>query len=606
MQKRQYINLISFLFLILFCIVTLLVLKNSTSNNSGHYFFKKSGSESNLKDSVRVIEMNKIAYSKRLSDPQVTIDLADSALNLAKSINYIPGIAEAHRVMGIGYYYFRSTEFSIKHYMEALKYFNQLKDIRNQAKIYNNIGNLYRIYDHNKALAYYKKSLALAKSLKNDELTAGLYFNIATVYQRKRNYKESLIYFEKSIPIFTSRRDTSYMIMYLQNTGMAFFNLNDIDEAESRLIEAVYKAKMQDLPRIITGAYLILASIYIKKEDYPAAQKLITEGIQYSKILKDTYLEYDFIHTAYELESKRKNYQKALSYLKLVYKHDSLLLSKNQSENIGITSKHYLQQQKLQENKLTIAKQKYSETVFWWIITIIISFVMVLIILGFVRYFYLLKKRKIKELIIESKIAALEQKALQAMMNPHFLFNIMASIQYFINKKDNEAANQVLTGFAKLMRKHLEICMNSSISLEEEIEYLSLYLSLEKIRFADKMDYNIIVSPEIEADEITIPSMLIQPFIENAIWHGIMPKEQGGLIKVEFSCQNSDLLIRITDNGIGISNSKKSKTGGHISRGLELIQERVTLLNKLNKNQIQINQHQTGEFGTMVLISIPA
>jgi sensor histidine kinase YesM len=139
----------------------------------------------------------------------------------------------------------------------------------------------------------------------------------------------------------------------------------------------------------------------------------------------------------------------------------------------------------------------------------------------------------------------------------------------------------------------------------EEIEYLSLYLSLEKIRFTEKMEYNFTVGNNIDVEEIVLPPMLIQPFIENAIWHGIMPKDTGGRIDIDFTCENDVLLIKITDNGIGISNSIKNKISGHISRGLELIQERVDLINMLNNRDISIKKIQTGNSGTEIVIQIP-
>jgi LytS/YehU family sensor histidine kinase len=155
------------------------------------------------------------------------------------------------------------------------------------------------------------------------------------------------------------------------------------------------------------------------------------------------------------------------------------------------------------------------------------------------------------------------------------------------------------------MRKHLEICLKSVISLTEEIEYLSLYLALEKIRFNEKMDYTVNVQGHIDSEEITIPPMLIQPFIENAIWHGIIPKESKGLINLDFTLQDNELQIKIIDDGIGISNSKNKKSSSHISRGLELIQERVKLLNKLSVKKISIYETQTGKSGTEILITIP-
>ncbi|HQS51887.1 MAG: diguanylate cyclase, partial [Sphingobacteriales bacterium 39-40-5] len=184
--------------------------------------------------------------------------------------------------------------------------------------------------------------------------------------------------------------------------------------------------------------------------------------------------------------------------------------------------------------------------------------------------------------------------------------NVINTIQYFIGINESKAANQILTGFARLMRKHLEICLKNNITLFEEIQYLNLYLSLEKIRFAEKMSYSINIDDAIDAEEIIIPSLLIQPFIENAMWHGLLPKEDGGWIQINFIRIDNLLSIKILDNGIGISNSSKSKAPSqHTSRGLELIHERVHLLNKINKTSIHITQTQTGEAGTEVIITIP-
>lgn len=606
MKKSFIIPVASFILLIIFTLGSIsFLMKEWPITIPLKKYFWKPAIESNLSDSVKVKQLNKAAFALRLTDPSKTLELAESSLNLSKKINYAPGIAEAHRVKGIGYYYLNNTELAVKNYIEALKYFKQIKDIKNEARVYNNIGNLYKEINYEKALFYYNKALYLSKDLRDDELNAGLYFSISNIYTLKKDFNKSLKYLEISNQIFQNRKDTTYMIMYLQNSGMVYYHLNDYQTAKKRLFKAIEKAKKYYLYKVLIGSNLTLVTIFFKEKNYSAAEKSIEEGIKYSVVLGDTTLKNYFLYKAFENESLQKNYQKALKYLTLVYKHDSLLLSQNQSDNIGKTSSHYLQQQKIQENELTIAKQKYRETLYWWVITIIISILLLTAVIGLCIYFFLQKKRKKEELQIRNTITVLEQKALQAMMNPHFVFNVMNSIQYFISREESQEANQILSGFARLMRKHLEICLNSSITLHEEINYLRLYLSLEKIRFSEKMDYTITADPEMDADDIFIPSMLIQPFIENAIWHGIMPKDGGGLIKLDFRCNNNELRISIMDNGIGISNSKKTKTTGHISRGLELIHERVNLLNKLHKRNIYISQVQTGDSGTEVLITIP-
>lgn len=216
------------------------------------------------------------------------------------------------------------------------------------------------------------------------------------------------------------------------------------------------------------------------------------------------------------------------------------------------------------------------------------------------------KNKEQEQLLLKNKILMLEQQALQAMMNPHFVFNVMNSIQHYINTQNTSSANKVLTGFAKLIRKNLEICTKSYISLEEEIAYLNLYLSLEKNRFGDRFLYQITVDQQLDKEETQIPSMLLQPYLENAIWHGIMPKEQGGQVKLEIIRKDDEYLwIKIIDDGIGITNSLSTKKTSHQSKGMSLTQERINLLNKIEAKPIQLFIEQNGKSGTTVTILVP-
>ncbi|NTE01384.1 diguanylate cyclase [Agrobacterium tumefaciens] len=267
--------------------------------------------------------------------------------------------------------------------------------------------------------------------------------------------------------------------------------------------------------------------------------------------------------------------------------------AKNQSGNWGPSA------------KISFTIKKY----FWqslWFLSILI------LLVAYIFYkvaVYITRKQKDKEqaqLLIKNKVLMLEQQALQAMMNPHFVFNVMNSIQHYINTQNTASANKVLTGFARLIRKNLEICTKSYISLTEELEYLNLYLKLEKNRFGDKLQYTISIDEEIDQEETFIPSMLLQPYVENAIWHGIMPKETQGLIQINIKLLDDAYLnIEIIDDGIGIENSLKNKKDDHISKGMQLTRERLNLLGQIEAKPIHLNVSQNATNGTTVSISVP-
>jgi hypothetical protein len=216
----------------------------------------------------------------------------------------------------------------------------------------------------------------------------------------------------------------------------------------------------------------------------------------------------------------------------------------------------------------------------------------VLVVVLSVRY--LVKeqgKYREEELRIENQIINLEQQALLAMMNPHFIFNVMNSIQHYINTNNAQEANEYLTNFAQLIRMNLDISSKQYIPLEEEITYLELYLSLEKLRFGDRLSYSITVAPDIDTDDILVPVMLLQPFIENALWHGILPKQGAGTITISISKLPDNLLsIIITDDGIGMpaDMNENAQRKSHTSKGMKMTEQRMILLQKIAHRSLSL------------------
>ena len=193
--------------------------------------------------------------------------------------------------------------------------------------------------------------------------------------------------------------------------------------------------------------------------------------------------------------------------------------------------------------------------------------------------------RQEEERLLVRKMSEMEHMALQSQMNPHFIFNCLNSIQQYIFDQDIFSANKYITGFSKLIRATLHNSSQSFISLASEISYLSNYLSLEKLRFKDKMDYSIVVAPEIDPEIVLVPPMLIQPYVENSMRHGLRHKTKGkGYIWIQMELSSTHLTIRIEDNGIGREKASRYKTVEHIeyqSKGMSLTAERIGLMNSL-------------------------
>jgi ligand-binding sensor domain-containing protein len=254
-------------------------------------------------------------------------------------------------------------------------------------------------------------------------------------------------------------------------------------------------------------------------------------------------------------------------------------------------------------NKLLTEKIWFRVTLFLLILSLIYSYYNIRI--------NKLKKAAIEKDAINEKVNEMEQMALKAQMNPHFIFNCLNSIQEYVINSDVKGANKFISDFSKLIRSTLDNSSKKVISIEDEIKYLTNYLTLEQYRFENKFEFNIFTNKELNLADSYIPPMLLQPYLENAIRHGINNKKDGqGFIQINMQKVNKNLVCEIIDNGIGIEASKKLKGKTHIeyqSKGMELTAKRIQLLNKTINEEIvvKIEEITHQETGTKVTITIP-
>lgn len=247
----------------------------------------------------------------------------------------------------------------------------------------------------------------------------------------------------------------------------------------------------------------------------------------------------------------------------------------------------------------------YSQTT-WFRVLVLVMVVMIATII-----FYFIYRGKKQQLENRAKMSELRQQALNANMNPHFIFNALGSIQHFINTGKGQDANEYLSDFSKLIRMNLETNQQSEVSLEDELERLELYLKLEKLRFDDKLNYDIQIDAELNKYELMIPPMLLQPYVENALLHGILPSEHKGNLHIHISSlEGGYYQISIIDNGIGLHASQKRPRNGHKSMALAMNKERLQILEKQNGKKYSISikdlsADAENRRGTQVLLVLP-
>lgn len=219
-------------------------------------------------------------------------------------------------------------------------------------------------------------------------------------------------------------------------------------------------------------------------------------------------------------------------------------------------------------------------------------------------------RRQVKRrLTLQKEVAEYEQKALHLQMNPHFVFNCLGAISSFIVQNGTDSALKYLSKFSKLMRLTLEYSKGSLIPIDKEIESLRNYLELEQLRFNHKFSFGIVCSEAVEFN-MGIPPLLIQPFVENAILHGVVPKEGDGHIEVNFDVENDQLVCRISDDGIGLTKSleiKEKSVTAHKSMALEITRKRLEIMESTTARsaQIDISEPKTNHGGTRVTLRLP-
>lgn len=344
----------------------------------------------------------------------------------------------------------------------------------------------------------------------------------------------------------------------------------------------------------------------------------------YSDTLFSIPNNYSLFQLCFDILVFKDNSEKTLVYKLFgedgsVYKEDTV--SGANIDLAGLQSGSYTLEVKALGSNRKLSKKKYVipfiivaafyET--WWFYLILI------LCLGFLITLFLsvtikrIRKKEEEKTNINKMLAEYQLTALQAQMNPHFIFNAINSIQGYILNKDIQQAYDYLAKFGKLIRMVLHNSQEKTIVLKNEISLIELYLELEKLRFNNSFEVDVIIDSNVNLYEIQIPTMLIQPYIENAIWHGLMnlPEGKKGKLKINFKCKDEMLLIDIEDNGIGRDAAKEfNKFKTHHSVGMKLTEQRLVMINQIQqfeKAKVLITDlyELNKPIGTKVEIAIP-
>jgi tetratricopeptide (TPR) repeat protein len=549
-------------------------------------------------------------FYQQLNDNTKVIESYLEAMNIATENGRFDLLATVSNYLGL-YFLTISDYANAKNYLSKALLYSKMSNMPDCIGLANcAMADYYSAVKQNQgALDYYRKSLRILSSADEKGKLTTCYIHLGNHYFNSGQHDSALVYYEKALTLDLLLNNVIDQSTIYTSLAHVYQHWNQLDKT-LKYQKMALKLR-QDFGHIslIGSSYTNIGTVYSLLKDYPKALYYYNQGL---KIARETHRT-DYIIFSYQriyaLYYSKKDYQKAIKFNLLIRAiNDSMLKNESQQKYAEFQYK-YENEKKLQnidfltkENE--IQKLSLKQTRFK--IYVMAATLALLAVIGFLLYYQSKLKARHRQM-------DLEQKLLRSQMNPHFIFNALIAIQSFIFKNESSEAAHYITSFARLIRLVLSNSREEFVTLQREIDTLSNYLSLQKMRFENKFDYSLVVDPSLETELISIPPMLAQPFVESAIEQGVTEIGWPGMIVINISETGNNILIEVQDNGLGrlkdnAGNEKSGKSRESIDT--RITGERIANLNRKYKRKIQLHisdllDENMNPSGTKVMIIIP-
>jgi tetratricopeptide (TPR) repeat protein len=509
--------------------------------------------------------------------------------------------------IGMDYVNEGNYEEALKHELHALDLRLQCGDSTNLATFYQRIGEVYKELGIREK---WKSSLETARRLSENPKYAsfttkiGIINDYGGIYKAEKRYDEAIKEYMKMYSLCKEKNYRNGMATAQNNLSPVYLSLGKTGEALESIKEAI---KIHEETNNFYGrlcAHNQLGEVYLALDQLYLAQQNFKIGLELSLEQKYTHESKTSVSGLYRVARNQGKWKDALGYHeKLVQLNDSLQNIELQGKLTDIETKYQSEkkEQKIEllnrENELKNARLKSQRMLLWG------GILLVLFVGSMISLVVRQRRRQ-----LQAKQNELEQKLLRSQMNPHFIFNSLGAIQSFMMKNDGRKAAFYLSSFSSLMRSILKNSREELITLQEEKQTLENYLNLHQLRLGEKFSFEVSVSDELDAEVIMLPPMLVQPFVENAILHGVEKMEGNGHISIAFGRENDQLKITVTDNGKGLESGEQKEN--HVSYALQIFKERLANLKKTYGMDISYsieNKDILGKInpGTLVMVKLP-
>ena len=495
---------------------------------------------------------------------------------------------------------------SMESSLKALRYATELGNKGHIATSYSNIGLILSDQKKNeKAIMYYEKAISIFIAVGDSLKLSSNYSDLGAIYEEMHQDEKARKYLYLALDCGQKSNNMNTVATAHTNLGASFISAGLPDSALFHLQKAIGLWEKQGdieglIPCIVNVAY-----IYSKKGNMQKSLVYVEEANKMARAMHSLHFIAETEKILSEIYRDSRDFQKADEhYRQYITARDSMFNEENAARIVKSEMNYEFEKKQMELSREQLKKDAEAEAtrrkqqVIIWVVS---GSLVLLVIIAFlvIRQFRFRNREREMQL---------EQKLLRSQMNPHFIFNSLQAIQNFMLKNNAKEAVRYLGSFASITRSVLENSRMEMIPLRKEVGLLGNYLQLQKLRFGEKFDYEVLVDESINQDEVYIPPMLSQPFIENALEHGMNSIESGGLIHVQFSMQGQSLVLEIVDNGYGMQASKKQEKD-HTSLAMTITRERIELLNRKSDSEITFSVSEaypgTERVGVKVRFIIP-
>jgi tetratricopeptide (TPR) repeat protein len=574
---------------------------------------------------LRVYDRLAQAYDTK-KETALVLYYFNQGIALAKQINDVAFVGKLYNNLALSYYYRGVVDSSLYWHFQSLQTRKKTGDLKEIGQSLNNIGLLFRVKkDYPAAIDYYRQSLAIKNQIDDKKGALNTLINIAACYKNSKQYDSCIFYSAVAERLANSLDRKKDAAAAITNAGLSMVALGKYQQALNKLLQ-LDKVGDKDISADTENYHELTGGIgeaYLGLEQYDKAIVYFLKALQLA--VGGNKLEFEaqinhLLATAYEAKG---DFVAALRYQKQFKLLNDSLFNISNIESMNELSTRFETEKKEVQIKALEAENKLKQQQNRLYLALVVIAVL-LIGLALWAYWQKTKANAIlqqQQQEIINKTAQLNQQAaeiarLQTQMNPHFIFNAINSIQHLVMKGDVQPSLDYLNDFGRLMRMILNNSEKEFISLQEETNFLHQYFKFELLRFQHPFSYSIDVANELDIESTYLPPMLVQPYIENAVKHGLLPQTEKGILHVEFRLitkQSIDYLsITIADNGVGIDAAEKRKVGLvqlDRSMGMHITAKRIAKLYEtenvpLLEDVVQLSTNESGS-GTVVRIFIP-